>query len=218
MISDAVDRWLAVFGADGRRGLVLLALLLALGALALGGEPVREAMRYEREALGAGQWWRLLTAHAVHLDAAHALVNAAGLVLVWGIAIDELSPGQWLAVALAAALAVSAGLWWFVPGVSWYVGASGVLHGMLTAGVLAGVLRGDRVATIALLLLVLKLGYEQLQGPMAFTDGKPVVTAAHALGAVGGALVVALLRAGGPLRGGASAAARVRAQGPAAGR
>lgn len=192
MTSGAARRFLAVLGADGRRGLVLLALLLALGALALGGEPVRDALRYERGALAAGQWWRLLSAHAVHLDAAHALVNAAGLVLVWGIAIDELSPRRWLAVVLAAALSIGAGLWWLVPGVAWYVGASGVLHGMLTAGVLAGARRGDRVAVIALVLLALKLAYEQWQGPLAFTDGKPVVTAAHTLGALGGAAVAVL--------------------------
>src|SRR5437764_2989894 len=40
--------------------------LLLLASLT--GEPGRLLLRYDRAALAAGQWWRLVTAHVVHLD------------------------------------------------------------------------------------------------------------------------------------------------------
>ncbi|WP_208513795.1 hypothetical protein [Variovorax paradoxus] len=49
--------------ARWRGPVVLASLMLALQA---GGEPVYEALRYERSAVLGGQLWRLLTAHLVH--------------------------------------------------------------------------------------------------------------------------------------------------------
>jgi len=42
-------------------------LMALLAVLALGGEPVREALRYDSGAIDAGQWWRVLSAAVVHL-------------------------------------------------------------------------------------------------------------------------------------------------------
>ncbi|MBS0395889.1 MAG: hypothetical protein JSR54_14810, partial [Proteobacteria bacterium] len=43
-----------------------LAAAMAVVALpALGGEAARAALRYERTAVAAGEWWRLLTCHLV---------------------------------------------------------------------------------------------------------------------------------------------------------
>jgi rhomboid family GlyGly-CTERM serine protease len=184
-----------LFNAERARGWALLGVATLIGLCSLGARPVRSVLQYERSALAAGEVWRALTAHFVHLDAAHALVNVTGLALVWGIVIAELPLRAWLIVALVSALSVSAGLYAGFPQVQWYVGASGVLHGMLAAGVVIGSLRGDRVAWIALALLVAKLVYETAAGPLAFTEGKPVVTVSHALGAVGGS-AVALVYAG----------------------
>ena len=178
---------LGVFNAEGRRGYALLGTLVLMAALEWGGDPMRLALRYQRGAVADGEWWRLLTAHLVHLDLAHAVVNAAGLVLVWALVVDEFPMRRWALVVLLSMFAISGGLWMLYPSVDWYVGASGVLHGLLAAGILGGVRRGDRVAWIALVLLVLKLGFESWAGPLAFTEGKPVVTAAHWLGALGGA-------------------------------
>src|SRR6266853_1727007 len=91
---------------DGRRGLALLGCCALLLVPGLGGEPGRVLLRYDRVALAHGQWWRLLSAHVVHLSVRHALVNCLGLVLLWALFLRDYAPRRWLAVVLAAALAI----------------------------------------------------------------------------------------------------------------
>jgi len=184
--------WFKSLNCDGRYGLALLAALLVLAVFLLGGEGWQMSLRFDRAGLTQGQWWRLFTGHLVHFDARHLLLDGAGVVLLWMLFARDLSPARWLAVVLVSMLAIDAGLWWFAPQIQWYVGASGVLHGIWAAGAIAGLRRGDRTATWLLGLLVVKLCVEQLYGPRSLEPALPVVTQAHVFGAVGGT-VVALL-------------------------
>jgi rhomboid family GlyGly-CTERM serine protease len=173
---------------DGPYGRALLLVCLALLMLALTGEGGRLALRYERAALAAGQLWRLATAHLVHLGLRHALVNVLGLVLLWILFARDYSPRQWLLIMLAAVLAIDAGLWLLDSTVRWYVGSSGVLHGVLAAGALAWVRRGQKEGWLLVMLLAGKLAYEHWAGPLPFSGDIAVVTSAHLFGVVGGAL------------------------------
>jgi rhomboid family GlyGly-CTERM serine protease len=178
---------------DGRLGWALAIVCGLLLLLALLGESGRLALRYERAALGSGQWWRLVTAHLVHLDVRHALLNSAGLALVWALFARDYSPRQWLAIVLAAVAAIDAGLWLADSTVAWYVGSSGALHGLMAAGSLAHLRRGERDGWALAGLLVAKLAYEQWRGALPLA-GAPVVVDAHLYGALGGALAAAFLK------------------------
>ena len=112
--------------------LLIVALLDGLWVI---GDSATLALQYDRAAIAAGGWWRLLTAHLVHLDLHHLLLNELGLVLIWALFASDFDAVDWLIVALAGALAISCGLWWLSPTVTWYVGASGVLHAIMAAGV-----------------------------------------------------------------------------------
>src|SRR5438045_9255078 len=46
---------------DGRLGLILAGSCVLLLLASLTGEPGRLLLRYDRAALAAGQWWRLVT-------------------------------------------------------------------------------------------------------------------------------------------------------------
>ncbi len=174
---------------------VLLALSCAL--LALGGADLTEALRYQRTAILHGQFWRLLSGHLVHLGKAHLLLNLCGLGLVWALFARELSGlAGWL-VLLCSALGVSLGLLLFDPALDWYVGLSGVLHGLFVAGALR--LWRERPTEAALMLTVLagKLLWEQWLGPMPGTSaiaGGPVIVDAHLFGTLGGCLGALLWR------------------------
>jgi rhomboid family GlyGly-CTERM serine protease len=179
---------------DGRRGLALLGAALLLLLPAAAGDGGQAWLRYERGALAQGQWWRLLTAHLVHLDLRHALLNAAGLALVWVLFARAYSPKAWLAILLGTIAAIDAGLWLGNSTVQWYVGSSGVLHGAMAAGALAHIRRGERDGWVLAALLAVKLLYEQTLGALPFSGNDPVVVDAHLYGVLGGVAVAAFLR------------------------
>jgi rhomboid family GlyGly-CTERM serine protease len=139
----ASQSWFRSANCDGYYGAALLASLGVILALSATGEPGREALCYERQALAQGQLWRLLSAHWVHLNLGHALLNGAGLTLLWILMAREFPPRRWVGILLGSGLAIDAGLWFLRPAVEWYMGASGVLHGALAAGAAALYRRGE---------------------------------------------------------------------------
>jgi rhomboid family GlyGly-CTERM serine protease len=147
-------------------------------------------LRLEAAAL-AGQPWRLATAHLVHLGWTHLAMNLAALAILWALLGTAMPPWQWALVLATSGAGVSLGLLRCSPEVAWYVGLSGVLHGMLAAGALA-MLRRQRGISLALLALLLgKLVAERLThgaGATAALIGGPVIVAAHLYGALAGLL------------------------------
>ena len=179
---------------DRAYGIALLCACALLAVPELLGEPARQAMSFDRGAIGDGQWWRLLSAHFVHLDAAHALLNGFGVVLMWALFARDYSPWRWAAIYCGSALAVSVGLWFLDPELQWYVGASGALHGVMTAGTVAHLRRRDLDGWILAIFIVLKLGYEQLAGALPFAGTADTIVDAHLYGAVGGVVLALLLK------------------------
>lgn len=183
--------FLKSLNGDRAYGWALLSACALLALIELGGEPLRNALSYQRAAIASGEWWRVLTAHFVHLDAGHAVLNGLGLVLMWALFARDYSPLRWLAIYLVSALAISLGLYVFDPQIEWYVGASGALHGVMTAGTLAHLRRRDLDGWILAFFIVAKLSYEQFAGQMPFSGAANTVVNAHLYGAIGG-LVLAL--------------------------
>jgi rhomboid family GlyGly-CTERM serine protease len=188
-------RLLKSLNCDGKRGIALAAMCCLLLLPVLAGDAGREAMRYDRTALAGGQWWRLLTAHIVHLDFDHAALNSLGLVLMWALFARDYRPPQWLAIVLGSIAAIDAGLWIRDSTIGWYVGSSGALHGIMAAGTLAHLRRRDLDGWILAAFIVVKLAYEQSAGALPFTDSHAgVVVDAHLFGTLGGAGIAAFLR------------------------
>lgn len=165
--------------------LVLLCLLQALP------EAWRNALQYERDAVMAGQWWRLLSANLIHLGWAHLALNGAALGLILWIFGPDRSALRWLAGAMLCGAATSLGVLAAAPAVQWMVGLSGLLHGLFVLGALGWLRGGDRAGWALLAVVGAKLAYEQLSGAMPLSPeivGGPVVVDAHVWGAVGGLL------------------------------
>jgi rhomboid family GlyGly-CTERM serine protease len=183
---------LAALQWDRGRWIWLLALVAALDALSLLGDSARFALRYDRSAIAAGEWWRLLTAHLVHLDGHHLLLDELGLVLVWALFADAYDAVEWLAIGAAGALAIGAGLWWLSPRVAWYLGASGVLHTAMAAGVVRRLADRTWDRWILLGCLIAKLAHEQY-AQAAGRAAPLVVVDAHLYGAAAGFLAGVVL-------------------------
>jgi rhomboid family GlyGly-CTERM serine protease len=170
----------------GRRGLALAAMIALWIGLAFVGEPGREVLHWSRSGIAAGEHWRWLTAHLVHLDLAHAVLNAAGLALVWVLFFDLYSVRRWLLVAACGIVTIDVGLWW-LSDIRWYVGASGVLNTLAAAGIVREIIDGDRMAWFVGAAGLTKLVYENLAGPLPFlASDHPIVLEAHLFGALAG--------------------------------
>lgn len=192
---NGIERLLKSLNCDGKLGLGLLAGCALLLLPVLSGDAGREALRYDRIALAAGQWWRLLTAHFVHLDFDHAALNSLGLVLMWALFARDYRPLHWLAILIGSIAAIDAGLWLRDSTVAWYVGSSGALHGIMAAGTLAHLRRRDLDGWILAIFIVVKLAYEQSAGALPFSDSHSgVVVDAHLFGTLGGAGIAAFLK------------------------
>lgn len=167
----------------------LLAGLLV--ALFVAGPALTESLRYERDAVLAGQAWRLLSGHLVHFDLAHLGWNLAGIVLVWFLFAREYTPLGWWVVLVSSTVAIDLGFLAFEPRLDWYVGFSGVLHGCMAAGLVAWIRRERDALTVTVAMLFgAKLLWEHAYGPLPFAGGSlgvPVVHEAHTYGALGGA-------------------------------
>jgi rhomboid family GlyGly-CTERM serine protease len=161
------------------------------------GTGADELLRYQRDAIIAGEWWRLFSGHLVHLSLSHMWLNLAGLLLVWALVGKAFSLRTWWWLTGSCLLGISLGLLWWLPELAWYVGLSGVLHGMLFAGSLRLALRGEREALLLVVIVIAKVSWELWQGPLPGSRkaaGGEVVVQAHALGCLSGAIYVALLR------------------------
>jgi rhomboid family GlyGly-CTERM serine protease len=184
-------------GAGGQRAALLQpfvapAAIAGLAALAeLGGEPLRLALRYQRDGLAGGAIWRLATGHLVHLGPSHMLMNVIALGVIAWVFARFLSNIDWWLGGLTAALAIDAGLYLVSTDVAWYVGLSGVLHGVWAMGSVLAWQQNRRESIAFAALIAIKLGYEAWQGPVPLTHAVaagPVVAVAHAYGAAGGLL------------------------------
>jgi rhomboid family GlyGly-CTERM serine protease len=184
----ALSRLAAARWADAG---VFLGLGALMTVLQLAPTDTVQTLRYERDAVAA-EPWRLVAGHLVHADAAHFGWNMLGLLIVGALFARDYRAPEWLLIVLASTASTSLGFLLFEPGLEWYVGFSGMLHGCMAAGLVAW-LRSSRDWLTALVagLFVAKLAWEHAMGPLPFTASTlslPVVYPAHTYGAVGGLL------------------------------
>ncbi|MDH5326750.1 MAG: rhombosortase [Gammaproteobacteria bacterium] len=169
---------------------ITLALIVTLIA-AIGSE-LQLGLRYDREAILDGQWWRLISAHLAHLGWSHLFMNLLGLGLIWALFGAHYPNRVWILAFLLGSLGVSAMLLWLNPELHWYVGLSGVLHTFFILGCLADIEKSRWGGTGLLLAVCAKLAYEQFSGPLPGSEasaGGKVIVDSHLYGAIWGGVV-----------------------------
>jgi len=164
--------------------------LFSLVVAALGDEG-RELLRYDHSAIADGELWRLLSGHFAHLSNSHMWLNLAGLLLVWLLVGRHFNTRQWYVVTMISIICMDSGFWFLDPDLSWYVGLSGLLNGLLIGGAIYGIRSLPGESIVILVLVVAKIVYEQFVGPLPGSEsssGGAVAVNAHLYGAVGGGL------------------------------
>ena len=162
-----------------------LIALLALGIIAI-GDQLSHTLQYDSVAISNGELWRIVTAHLVHLGWSHLGLNLAGLALIFLFFAQCVPIRFWWVAFFVCALGISVLVYFLNPEIRWYVGLSGVLHGLF---VIAGIMdiRVRKWEGIFFTVVILgKVIYEQVAGPLPGSEeaaGGPVLVDAHFYGA-----------------------------------
>ena len=160
------------------------------------GESATELLRFDRTAVEGGEWWRLLTAHFVHLSSGHLFLNIAALALAAYVA----SPSTPLRLQLLAwgwlCLVTGVGLLLFADDLYYYVGLSGALHGAMLVAIAPSPYYSLKVRLIVILVIVVKVIWEQtgFYDDMANAEmvGGRTEARSHMFGAIAGLIWIGL--------------------------
>lgn len=182
----------------GHGSIALPWLTLALAAMAIllyllcGPSPADWV--FDRAAIAEGEWWRLITAHWVHSDSAHAGWDI-GALLLFGAVFEKRLQWRLPLGLLLASVAVAAWIWWGLPDLRYYCGLSGILNGLLVMG-LASLWRDLRHPLILAtgLVAVIKIALEVHLGQALLTQTAWMsVPSAHAAGFASGLLLASAI-------------------------
>ena len=175
------------------RGNYILWLFLFVICFSLQSADMANVLQYDRVLIEQGQYWPLLTGHLVHLNWIHWALNMAGLLIVAFFFSLYGNIYDWLFVLLFSALITGLGLYWLHPELIWYVGLSGVLHGLFIYGAIREIRFYPSSGYLLLLLILTKLFWEYMNGPLPGSEemtGGRVMVEAHLYGAIGGLAAV----------------------------
>jgi len=181
-------------------------LLIGLLCLCTGlsEEHGRELLRYQKDLIETKEYWRLLSAHFVHLSWSHLVLNILGFLAIWLLYANIYFVKNWLMLILCACFGISLCFLFFDAQLDWYVGLSGVLHALLASVLMYISLQGMFNADVTyrwedgllLVFLLAKVVYEQWQGALPFSEyssGGSVIVNAHFYGFLIGCIYAVFL-------------------------
>ena len=140
--------------------------LLVIG-LSLFSSVTNDLLSLNRELVGAGQWWRVITGHYVHLSWPHTLLNFSGVAVV-AITFIPLFKSQYptthsfqiLFFYLSSNLFISTLILILSPDIKNYLGLSGTLYGLFIFYLIKELSYNKALAITGLTLVLLKVAFD----------------------------------------------------------
>jgi len=148
-----------------------------------------ELLAYYHNGISEGEIWRLISATFCHTNFNHLLMNIVGLIITLGLFIELFKTIKILPIVFFCSFFIGFCLFFLEKEVIWYVGLSGVLHGLFSYGVAGDLARKDPWGYLLGAGFAIKIVYEQVFGAAQSTVdliAADVLVNAHLYGAIAG--------------------------------
>lgn len=191
-----LPHWLTLSREQTYGLLVFAAIGLLIALAAFTDDAGRLALGLVPDRVAEGEIWRIFTGHIVHLSRMHAFMNELGLLFLIVVLWDVLEPVTLLTGVILSAVAIALGILFAPENYTYYVGFSGVTHGLFAWGGLRVWQSVNRGYGALIIVTVLgKLTWEAIMGPTPGATeavGGVILVESHLYGVIGGT-VAALL-------------------------
>ena len=147
---------------------------------------------FGRDRSGEGEGWRIITGNLAHTNGWHLLLNLSGLAVLYSLFREYLTGWRLPVLLLLLGTAVGLGIWWWCPQTQWYMGLSGLLHGLFVWGAMQDIRYRRYSGWLMLLGIVIKLGldfYSAGESPVSALIGARVHIESHLIGLAAGLLL-----------------------------
>jgi rhomboid family GlyGly-CTERM serine protease len=161
--------------------------LCAAAAVVYSAPQLQAALVYNREAIGAGEIWRLVTGNLVHFSGSHFIKDVAALLAI-GLLIESGRRRHFALLCLVSGSLIGSVLYVAEPELLVYGGLSGIVTAAATYLCLHGIEEDSAYRWLCLgmlLCLAVKTGCEIALGfsPLRGAEGFALVPRSHAVGA-----------------------------------
>jgi rhomboid family GlyGly-CTERM serine protease len=172
-------------------------LLIILCALLFLFEPqASHYFAFNRIQIEQFQWWRLLTGNLLHTNANHLLLNLTAVALLWALHGQNFRLAQYTLMFFILCITTTLLIYGFAKQLQWYVGLSGVLHGVFIIGAYFDIKQGMKTGWLLLIGVLIKVGHEQIFGAsqdIADLINATVAIDAHLFGTISGLIIIVIL-------------------------
>ncbi|MEE9491911.1 MAG: rhombosortase [Gammaproteobacteria bacterium] len=174
--------------------------LLIFSLLLIFLQSFQSQLIFHREAIHAGEFWRILTGSFVHTNYFHLFLNLAGIVFIAFLFKDYLSVKTFYVSLFLTSLTVGIGLYCFNKPLQWYAGLSGSLYGLYIVSASFALRSKDYISSLPIIIgipakLLFDSIYPNLTEHSAELIGAPIANVAHLYGAIAG-LCISIFMAG----------------------
>ena len=160
---------------------------------------LQSGLIYSRDAIGAGETWRLVTGNLVHLSPSHLFCDVVPF-LVFGTLLERRHAARFALLCLVSAALIGVSVYALEPEILVFGGLSGVVTAAVTSFCLHGLGEpGARrwIYAVGLLCLLMKIAVELASGSSFLLAAGPgedfvPVPLSHAVGAVAAFILFAL--------------------------